>query len=194
MEEILASIRRIISEDGEPVGEAAGGVEDSPPFEDDILEPVAEDMSVAEAEVPTDDEHLLSVEELLGKDLDLNTPEPAPLEPVEVPEISDDTVFEAPEAPVEQETPIVDFEDVAPAEPMEEDVTTIAAPEVAPAAPKSSLDTGAANALESFVRSMIEPMIHEWLENNLESLVNAKVDAELQRVATRVRQALIDEK
>ena len=70
MEEILSSIRRIISEDGSPVGEASGAdISATATNDDDFLglgEDLAEandqDVNVAEGE------HLLSVDELLETD------------------------------------------------------------------------------------------------------------------------------
>ncbi|MEM7662847.1 MAG: DUF2497 domain-containing protein [Pseudomonadota bacterium] len=189
MEEILASIRRIISEDGEPVGEASGG--DSPAVS------VASDEgidSVQSPEVDADDaEHLLSVEELLGDDLEFEEVE---IGGADEPEISPDLNADADQDIMED---VFDMEDAVAAE--EPQVQQSPAPSMEanvskpqPVTAASTMEGPAANALESFVRAMIEPMINEWLESNLEGIVNAKVDAELQRVATRVRQALVDEK
>lgn len=68
MEEILASIRRIISEDGSPVGEASGADVSADGGEDDFLalEDDLVDASVGETDLAdATDGHLLSVNELL---------------------------------------------------------------------------------------------------------------------------------
>ncbi|MEM6900952.1 MAG: DUF2497 domain-containing protein [Pseudomonadota bacterium] len=189
MEEILASIRRIISEDGEPVSEPADNFDDAA----DYLE-AAEPSSVSDANSSDSDlEHLLSVEELLGDDLDLedvdvevesSAPEQVPGKEDMAGEDLLDDVFDMND-PIPAEKP----HSLPEAKPEME--TNVSQPQPVPAAPAPEIS--AANAIESLVRSMIEPMINEWLETNLEGVVNAKVDAELQRVATRVRQALVDE-
>ncbi|MEO0883636.1 MAG: DUF2497 domain-containing protein [Pseudomonadota bacterium] len=192
MEEILASIRRIISEDGEPVGEASGGQDDEfAASEHEMGEP-------PNTPEPAEDgiEHLLSVDELLGDDLDFEEVE------ITVPEVPEEPTASAVEDHLmddvfEDEAGAASYQSNVQPEPAPAMEANVSKPQPAPApaaAPTSAaMETGAANALESFVRSMIEPMINEWLESNLEGIVNAKVDAELQRVATRVRQALIDQ-
>ncbi len=67
MEEILASIRRIISEDGSPVGEASGADLENDDFLD-LSSDVPDDIVASNDEGDTsdvDEGHLLSVEELL---------------------------------------------------------------------------------------------------------------------------------
>jgi len=196
MEEILASIRRIISEDGEPVGEASGGEEPtvSAAHEDDTAG--AGDTLAPDA-TPDAEEHLLSMEELLGDDLAFDGEDD--FEEIDIPSpVEDVAAAEATPAPVAVEEPVVDFEDAAAevvttAAPVQQEPVKMSEPRRASSAPSNvGMDTAAAGALEGFVRSMIEPMINEWLEDNLEGIVNAKVDAELQRVATRVRQALVE--
>ncbi|MEM8634696.1 MAG: DUF2497 domain-containing protein [Pseudomonadota bacterium] len=187
MEEILASIRRIISEDGEPVSRATDNFDDAADYLEAAEPSSAEDASKGE----TDLEHLLSVEELLGEDLDI---EDVDVEPSAVESVTSE-VNAAEEGLPED---VFDLDDPIPAEETysspkakPEMETNVSQPQPVPAAPVPEIS--AANAIESLVRSMIEPMINEWLETNLEGVVNAKVDAELQRVATRVRRALVDE-
>jgi cell pole-organizing protein PopZ len=66
MEEILSSIRRIISEDGNPVGEASGSDVSAADADDDFLG-LGDELAGAEDEQVdvTDGDHLLSVDELL---------------------------------------------------------------------------------------------------------------------------------
>jgi len=41
--------------------------------------------------------------------------------------------------------------------------------------------------LEGVVREMLTPMLKEWLDQNLPAIVEAKVEAELERIARLVR-------
>jgi len=71
MEEILSSIRRIISEDGSPVGEASGGEVTATEADDDFLGLGDELAASAEEQIDVaEGEHLLSVDELLDSDSD----------------------------------------------------------------------------------------------------------------------------
>ena len=72
MEEILASIRRIISEDGEPVGEASGG-ETAAVAENAAETALEAGFGAPETDTkPDEDGHLLSVEDLLSDDLEFD--------------------------------------------------------------------------------------------------------------------------
>ena len=65
MEEILASIRRIISEDGSPVGEASGVDISAETDEDDFFAMNDDLVDASVGEAGETDGHLLSVDELL---------------------------------------------------------------------------------------------------------------------------------
>ena len=113
------------------------------------------------------------------------------------PEPEDDIVFEAVEQAVAEETPV-------PAQP------AYAAPTPAPAAHvpeptiESMLSTPTTNAaagslarlagslrvsdtpgqtVEGVVRELLKPMLKEWLDKNLPGIVEARVEAELERIA-----------
>lgn len=196
MEEILASIRRIISEDETPEAEA----KETPPQGDEppTPEPEAAPAAVAaapepEAEPPAppppepepqpvraaapaaadDDDDLLELTEKVETvgDLDVYTPP--------------DAAQAAPEPP-----PLP----AAPAEPE-------------PAAPSLVSDTAAAAAasafgklsqvvtmpaegrtLEDVVRELLRPLLQQWLDDNLPAIVQQAVQAEVERIARgRVR-------
>jgi cell pole-organizing protein PopZ len=155
MEEILASIRRIISEEEQAPNAA----------------PV----------------------------LDLTqTDEPAP--PAHVPEPEDDIVFEAVEQAVIEETPVpAEPAYAAPAptrahtpEPVVETMlsmptTNAAAGSLARLAGSLRVSDTPGQTVEGVVRELLKPMLKEWLDRNLPGIVEARVEAELERIARLAR-------
>jgi uncharacterized protein len=162
MEEILASIRRIISED-EPAAEAA-------PAEAPAPEPMA-----AEA-MPMETEEVLELTDPL--------PEPEPLETH-----GDLEVHQAEPEP-EPEPEI---------EPMPEPVMAAAAydePLVSdPTADQTATSFGqlarsvampkAGRNLEDVVSELLRPLLKAWLDEHLPTIVQAKVEEEVERIARR---------
>lgn len=167
MEEILASIRRIISEDDAPAEPAAEAAPPPPPEpepepiyeepEDDILEltdPIAPEP---------EPEPLASV-----GDIDVySPPEPEP-EPVYTPP--------PPAAPS-----IFDRDQVA-------ETLVGAAASSAAASAFGSLSSALlmpkdARTLEDVVRELLRPLLKEWLDQNLPRIVETKVEEEVQRIA-----------
>ena len=51
----------------------------------------------------------------------------------------------------------------------------------------SKMDFGGDNTIEGLVRELLKPMIKEWLDANLPSIVDEKVEAEVQRIARMAR-------
>ena len=153
MEEILASIRRIISE------------------EDQTPEPV----------------------------LDLTqTDEPAPAPQHHAAE--DDIVFEAVEQVVTQE--VTHVAEPAYAAPARAPVVETAAPaDTIVSSPSANAAAGALARLagslriadtqnqtvEGVVRELLKPMLKEWLDRNLPAIVEARVEAELERISRLAR-------
>jgi cell pole-organizing protein PopZ len=181
MEEILASIRRIISED------------DAPPADGEEAAPAAAEPVAAAAEPAPEPE-----------------PEPEPLalepEPVAVAAVAEPE----PAPPVEEEalelTEKVETHgdlDVFPATAPE----PVAAPELRPAvenlvgeraASAAASSFGALSAailmpkgdrtLEDVVRELLRPMLQQWLDDNLPAIVQQAVETEVDRIARgRVR-------
>ena len=170
MEEILASIRRIISEDDAPAETAAEAAPE--PVEEVSADPVIEiEDEVLELTEPYE----ASQAEVLG-DLDISAPvfEPEP----------------EPEAAVE-DYPVDDF-------PMSDDglVSEMTAANAAtsfaglaasvgrPAmsdVPNMPFDSG--NTVEGMVRDMLRPMLKSWLDANLPALVEREVRKEVERIA-----------
>jgi cell pole-organizing protein PopZ len=196
MEEILASIRRIISEDETPEAEAKEtppqGDEPPTPEPEAAPEPVAaapepepeppapapapepEPVQAAAAEPAEEDDDLLELTEKVEThgDLDVYTPaeaaQPAP----------------APEPPPP----------TAPAEPEAEAPSLVSDTAAAAAASAfgklSQVITMPAEGrtLEDVVRELLRPLLQQWLDDNLPAIVQQSVQAEVERIARgRVR-------
>jgi len=176
MEEILASIRRIISEDDAPAegAEAGPAAEEAAEAAVELApapEPEPEPVAVAEPEPvaaaapepepepePAQEEEALELTEKVETHGDLDvfaTPEPAPPEPVE---------------------PLVS-ERVASAA-----ASSFGALSAAIAMPKGD------RTLEDVVRELLRPLLQQWLDDNLPTIVQQAVEAEVERIArSRVR-------
>ncbi len=186
MEEILASIRRIISEDDAPAESApvaASEPEAAPAYEP---EPEPEPV-VASAQ------------------MDDTPPAPAP---------QDEDVLELTEAWEAPAAESIGDLDVSPAEPFPASASVFAEPTVEPHAPTPSHDslvgeTAAASAASAFAgfastirkpdpietgvgsgptvdelaRALLRPMLKEWLDANLPAIVEAQVRKEVERIA-----------
>ncbi|WP_454715689.1 pole-organizing protein PopZ [Caulobacter segnis] len=163
MEEILASIRRIISEDDAPAEPAAEAAPPPPPepepepvIEDDILEltdPIAPEP---------EPEPLATV-----GDIDVYSPEPEP-EPVYTP---------PPAAP----SPVFDRDEVA--ETLVGATASSAAASAFGSLSSALLMPKDARTLEDVVRELLRPLLKEWLDQNLPRIVETKVEEEVQRIA-----------
>ncbi|THD77632.1 MAG: DUF2497 domain-containing protein [Phenylobacterium sp.] len=198
MEEILASIRRIISEDETP---EADSKETSPAA---VEEPAAPEPEPAAAAAPEPE------------------PQPEPPPPAAAPE---PPPVKAAAQPVEDEDDALELtdkvethgdldiytpsEDPAAAAPPPAPAPVAAAAPAAEAAPGPSLvsDTAAAAAatafgklsqviampadgrtLEDVVRELLRPLLQQWLDDNLPGIVQESVQAEVDRIArNRVR-------
>jgi uncharacterized protein len=162
MEEILASIRRIISED-EPAAEAAPA---------EAPEPMA-----AEA-MPMEAEEVLELTDPL--------PEPAPVETH-----GDLEIHQAEPEPEPEPEPEI--------EPIPEPVMAAAAydePLVSdPTADQTATSFGqlarsvampkAGRNLEDVVSELLRPLLKAWLDEHLPTIVQAKVEEEVERIARR---------
>jgi cell pole-organizing protein PopZ len=154
MEEILASIRRIISE------------EEQTPNAAPVLD-------------------LTQTDE----------PAPAPVQHVAPPPADDDIVFEAVEQAVAQEVaPVPEPVLSAPqprsvaAEPTADvilatPVASQAAGSLARLAGTLRISDAPGQTVEGVVRELLKPMLKEWLDRNLAAIVEARVEAELERIA-----------
>ncbi len=157
MEEILASIRRIISEDDAPADEAAP-------------EPEPEPVAAAPALEPEPEEEVLEltqkVEEPQSSIGDLDVFEAAPIAPA--------ATFEEPMA-IEPEESLV-------SEPIGAAVSSAFGQLQQRIGMLSSETT-----LDGVVRELLRPLLREWLDANLRAIVEAKVEEEVERQARRLR-------
>jgi uncharacterized protein len=175
MEEILASIRRIISED------------DTPPADEAEAAPAAEEPVAAAAEPEAEPEPEPAAAE--PEPVAAAEPEPAPpveeeaLELTEKVETHGDLdVFTAPAAEPE-------------ATPAPLAVESLVSERAATAAASSFGQLSAAIAmpkgdrtLEDVVRELLRPLLQQWLDDNLPAIVQQAVETEVERIARgRVR-------
>jgi uncharacterized protein len=169
MEDILASIRRILNEDEAPAAE--GAVE--APVDDDVLvlEP---SMMVAAGNAEPEAE------------ADAPEPEPEPVPPIVKAEMPPPTIemAMAPAPPEVVELPAPTYDLVAP--------ETAAAAAMSVGSLVRTLAAGRATqvysggpTLEDIVRAELRPLLKEWLDGNLPPLVERLVRAEIERVVGR---------
>ena len=170
MEEILASIRRILNDDDAPAVSAEGS--EAPSADEDVL--VLDQSMMVSAPEPAS--HTAA-------------PEPVAPEPVVLTQEP-----QAPDQKMEAVTPTPD------ADPREQPAPThdLVAPEAAAAAASSvgslvrTLAAGRATqvygggpTLEDMVRAELRPLLKEWLDVNLPPVVERLVRAEIERVVGR---------
>jgi cell pole-organizing protein PopZ len=167
MEEILASIRRIISEDDAPAPQ--------PEKRAPVLE-LAPEPPPAMAEVFSHKPEPLYSEAPEDEFDDVIAFDPEPPEPLPPPP-------PPPVAKVEPVRPAPIF--VAPApEPaglVGADAVSASAGALAKLVGSMPITTSV-NSVEGLVRELLRPMMKEWLDANLPRIVEAKVEEELQRI------------
>ena len=164
MEEILASIRRIISEDEPPAGE----VEAEPEALIEPMEPEPEDV--------------LELTEV--------APEPAPVAAMET--LGDLDLYPPAEARPKADTPpplaAAPSPVLAPVRDNEPLVSEVAAHATASAFGQLAQRVAMpreGRTLEDLVREMLNPLLRAWLDENLPAIVQAKVEEEVERIARR---------
>jgi len=180
MEEILSSIRRIISADGEdePAADAANGRGAGHAPEARTArapaKPVADD---AETEV----EDTLAAEDDDEEVLELT--DPAEPEPEPEPQPVED---EAPAAAPARPAPVRDAPGLVSPGTAAASVTSLAqlADKLAATSPPEAF---AGRTVEQLVVDLLRPMLREWLDQNLPGMVDTLVRAEIERLAGLVR-------
>ena len=199
MEEILSSIRRIISDGGD---ETASAEPDTGDIDAEVASESNFDVSdlVADNEQSEDDgEHLMSVEDLLNSDdTDFSDSEDLSVE-LDIEEFSPETEIEdvASELDIDleidlenNEIPVSDMAETPPQEvtmPQPAQAQAQAAPVAA-----AALTGGAGTALEGLVSELMKPIIQEWIDTNLSNIVERRVEAEINQIAAKVISALRD--
>lgn len=179
MEEILASIRRIISEDGEEQKPAAAAP----------AEPGAKPAAAAarpaskpapEPEIESEDEDVLELTDIVPEEEPL--PPPAPrARPVS----ADDVVMV--ERPAERAPPRARLSD---------EQQSLISDQVRDQAVNSFMqltrdvlvsETADPRSLEALVQAMLRPMLQQWLNENLPTMVETLVRQEIEHVTRRGR-------
>jgi len=189
MEEILASIRRIISEDDSaaPAADAAPMAESD--FGDEVLElnePVMEMPETVSPDfdfdaLPVEDEQEVALEEIIVEDR-WEEPEPVappPPAPVAAAPVAAPVYAPAPE-PAPTQFP---FDQGLVSNPIADKTSTV----FAKLAPNTTLPGMfiSGNTVEAMVGELIKPMLKDWLDANLPRIVEEKVEAEVARIARR---------
>lgn len=189
MEEILASIRRIISEDDAPAETAAAPV--AAPEPEVALEPAPVESFAAEPEVspalmdetPSVQEPMSSEEDVLELTDRYEAPAAQSIGDLDVEEASTEpfpSEFDAapaPAAPAQGYDPLVGESAAASAASA---FAGLAASLRRPDAP-DPLPSGP--TLDELVRSLLRPMLKSWLDENLPAIVEAQVRKEVERIA-----------
>ena len=208
MEEILSSIRKIISED-----DAQVVTED----EDDTETLTVEDVVAEDAD--NDDFEELSIDDMVetakaeadaivdesifddedGDEIDLTAAEAALPKTENIEDeldaiLNEDVADELVESVVEDLDKIIttDMEaDMAATAKYESTILTEESTADAAAGSLgkliSTMDFGGENTIEGLVRELLRPMIKDWLDGNLPGIVESKVEAEVQRIARMAR-------
>jgi uncharacterized protein len=171
MEEILASIRRIISEDDAPAAEAAPAAHEPAPEPEAAFEPAPEPEPEP---APAHDDVLEltdPVEEPAATvgDLDVyTTPEPAP-------------------TPPPRHAPVVHHHPAEEEHLVSEPSAFMAASHFSQLSASIAMPA-AGRTLEDLTRELLRPLLKAWLDEHLPRIVEAKVAEEVERISrTRVR-------
>ena len=183
MEEILSSIRKIISEDSDEGGEAVEAEAPAAPEPEPESQPEPEpepepNEEPLELTDETEEIELELTEEVEEEPLELEEeilelePEPDPLppmelEPIEEPQAADEGLV----------SPAVDA------------ASTAALSQLAQSLTGRDVPLGRADrTLEQVVKELMRPMLREWLDQNLPALVEDVVKREIQRMVRASRE------
>ncbi len=180
MEEILASIRRIISEDDAPAEEASAEVEAEPEPEPEPEPELKSEPVKAAAPAPVEfdlDDDVLELTERAPEPIeslgDLDLYPPADARPKVAP-----APAPAP-APVRAYEPVQDGESLVSAHAAASSASAFGALAQRIAMPREG------RTLEDVVREMMNPLLKAWLDEHLAGIVQAKVEEEVERIARR---------
>ena len=185
MEEILASIRRIISEDDSAAPAADASPMAEPDFGDEVLElnePVMEMPETVSPDfdfdaLPVDDEPEVALEEIIVED---RWEEPEPVAPPPPAPVAAAPVYAPAPEPAPTQFP---FDQGLVSNPIADKTSTV----FAKLAPNTTLPGMfiSGNTVEAMVGELIKPMLKDWLDANLPRIVEEKVEAEVARIARR---------
>lgn len=169
IEEILASIRQIISDDDEDSNEENEVVEDPVRHKtDDVLELTEEDLAEQEPE-PEEEEEPESEEE---------TPESPPIE-IDMRDVVQENRQEVP--PLESPKPV-------PSDILSSNAQSAALSSIGKLKSRMPIERSRSYdgvTLEDIVRELLHPMLREWMDDNLPPMVERIVQKELEKLARR---------
>ncbi len=195
IEEILASIRQIISDDDDapPAAKPAATQDEDLDSDDDVVELINRVDNTPPAAEPEPEEEIIQV--------DMKEPDSEPEEKVSFdsfmeaadesePEPEPEPVFSPPPPPPPRLQPqprpepsfAVDVDDDSL---LTERAETAALNAFTKLAAKTAIDRISGVTIEDIVRDEIRPMLREWLDRNLPDMVERLVREELDRVARR---------
>ncbi|MBD7940475.1 DUF2497 domain-containing protein [Brevundimonas guildfordensis] len=176
MEEILASIRRIISEDDAPA-EAAAAPEPEPTPEPEPEPEAAPVVAAVEEDVlELTEPYEAPPAEAIG---DLDVADAAPF-PVEAPVAGEPAPIAA--AP-EGDALVGETAAASAASAFAGLAASFQKPEPAPIASAADMNFMSGNTVEAMVREMLRPMLKDWLDANLPAIVETQVRKEVERIA-----------
>jgi len=169
MEEILASIRRIISED-EPQGESApaAAAPEPEPEPEPIVEAQAEEVLELTDPLPEPEPEPVAIETHGDLEVRQVAPEPEP-EPLLEPE------------PARAPYVAAAYDD----EPLMSDPSANQTASAFGHLAHSLAMPKEGRSLEDVVRELLRPLLKAWLDEHLPAIVQAKVDEEVERIARR---------
>ena len=176
MEEILASIRRIISEDDAPAETAVAAPE---PVVEATAEPVLEAPPLVEEPTIIEDEVLELTERY-------EAPSAQSIGDLDVADVAPFPAVQPEPAPTPTATP--DYDSLVGESAAASAASAFAGlaasfqkPE--PVAAPQDMPFVSGNTVEAMVQAMLRPMLKDWLDANLPGIVEAQVRKEVERIA-----------
>ncbi|WP_312597740.1 DUF2497 domain-containing protein [Brevundimonas sp.] len=185
MEEILASIRRIISEDEAPAETPASAAPEGEVQPEPAPEPAAAETVFA---APFEPEPAPAAEDDVLELTDRY--DAAPVETIGDLDVTPTETYQAPEPPAvpparEQgyDTLVGDSAAASAASAFAGLAASFKKPEPAPAPSTGDLPFVSGNTVEAMVAEMLRPLLKDWLDANLPAIVEAQVRKEVERIA-----------
>lgn len=187
IEEILASIRQIISEDDPKAGQPAAAAPVAPP------PAPPPPMPEPEPEPITADDVFELVDRVVAEEESLPEPAPAPVVPVPEPEPITIELRDNVEEPAPYVPP--------PASPVAVDETSVFTDTAASATlgafsklsetiviERQKAVTGSIVTLEDIVKDLLSPLLRQWIDQHVPGIVERLVREELEKLARQARE------
>jgi uncharacterized protein len=175
MEEILASIRRIISEDADETAAAP----------EPMVEPAAQPVQARQPEPEPAEEDVLELDQVVEPEEPVQLkaePEPPPPPPKPAAQVRPEPRRpRAPEPPAEEDLMLVD-EDAPRSGLISQNAASAISSAFGQLHTRTRITDEPGNTLEDIVRQMLQPMLQDWLEQNLPAITERLVAEEIERV------------